>query len=87
MKLKIVEVYTQCKNVMDNFETGEGGILLLNIKSGQFSCLVSRSSILEQTNILQVEKNVVAEQHMLANETGRNTNPKTRPDIPTKRLK
>lgn len=86
MKLKIVKVYTQCKNLMDNFETGEGGILLLNIKSGQFSCLASRSSILEQTNILQVEKNV-AEQHMLANETGRNTNTKTRPDVPIKRLK
>lgn len=28
----------------------------LNIKSGQFSCLVSRSSILEQTSVLHVEK-------------------------------
>lgn len=85
MKLKIVEVYIQCKNLMDNLE--RGGILLLNIKSGQFSCLVSRSSILEQKNIFQVEKNVVAEQHMLANETGRDTNTKSRPNIPIERLK
>lgn len=71
---------------MDNFETGEGGHIAFKNKVWSV-CLVSRSSILEQTNILQVEKNVVAEQHMLANETGRDTNTKSRPDIPIKRLK